>query len=207
VSRSQYTRVERPEPCVLEIVSKLAREPWTDRPTCVHPVLGSIGRAVHDHSSKPARKALLPLAPRFIGTAQVGYERSARLVALCVSTALTGVMTEDEGRRLAVAHRTALHLLAGRPEGERPGGLARWWLPVLERLRLGESCYRTFGATEQAAEAVAVVARACGDDRDVRLRQLLRQCLAAVGAPQGARRPGAPSPSWSTSPAPQRLWS
>ena len=204
MSRSQYTQVKRPDPCVLEIVSKLAREPWTDRPTCVHPVLGSIGRAVHDYSSRPARKALLPLAPGFIGTAQVGYERSARLVALCVSTALTGAMTEDEARRLTASHRTALYLLAG---GEGPGGLARWWLPVLERLRLGESFYRTFVATEHAAEAVAVVARASGDDRDVRLRQLLRQCLAAVGAPQGARRPGAPSPSWSTSPAPQRLWS
>ena len=39
-----YARVARPEPCVLELVSKLAREPWTDRPSCVHPVLGSVAR-------------------------------------------------------------------------------------------------------------------------------------------------------------------
>jgi hypothetical protein len=166
----------------LEVASKLAGEPWTDRPASVHPVLGAIGRAVHDHSSRPARRELLPLAPSFIGTAQVGFERSAQLVALCVSTALTGSTAGDEGRRLAAAHRTALYLLAGRPEADRPRGPARWWLPALERSSLGESFYRTFLATEQAAEAIAIVARASGssDDRDVRLRQLLEQCLSVT---------------------------
>ena len=178
MSRAHYTQVERPEPCVLEAVSKLAREPWTDRPTCVHPVLGSVARAVHDHSSKTARRALLPLAPSFVGTAQSGYERSARLVALCVSTALTGPLARDERSRLAGAHRTALFLLEG------PGGAAPWWLPFLDRFRLAEPFYRTFVATEQVSEAVAVVARASGDNRDVRLRQLLKQCLATAGGLQ-----------------------
>lgn len=176
MSRAQYMQVERREPCVLEVVSKLAREPWTDRPTCVHPVLGSIGRAVHDHSSKSARRALVPLAPSFVGTAQLGFERSARLVALCVSTALAAQAANDECRRLARAQHTALFLLEG------PGGAASWWLPLLDRFRLAEPFYRSFVATEQAAEAVAVVAKASGDDRDVRLRQLLRQCLTITRA-------------------------
>jgi hypothetical protein len=171
-------------PCVLEVASKLAGEPWTDRPASVHPVLGAIGRAVHDRSSRPARRALLPLAPSFIGTAQVGFEPSARLVALCVSTALTGSTAADEGRRLAAARRTASYLLAGRPEDDRPRGLARWWLPALDRSSLGEPFYRRFVATEQAAEAVAIVASASGssDDRDVRLRQLLERCLTVAKA-------------------------
>jgi hypothetical protein len=178
VSRAQYAQVERREPCVLEAVSKLAREPWTDRPTCVHPVLGSVARVVHDYSSKTARRALLPLAPSFIGTAQSGFERSARLVALCASTALAGPTVKAERNRLAGAQQTALFLL-GSAQG--PGGAARWWLPFLDRFSLSEPFYRTFVATEHAAEAVAVVARASGDDRDVRLRQLLKQCLATVG--------------------------
>jgi hypothetical protein len=194
-----YGRVARPEPCVLELVSKLAREPWTDRPTCVHPVLGSIARMVHDHSTKAGRRALLPLAPDFLQTAKPGFEGSARLVALCVSTALAtaGELTDEEQARLSTAHQTAMYLLDAE---EGPGGAARWWLPVLDRVGLSEPFYRTFVATEHAAEAVAVTARAADD---VQLRQLLKQCLAV----QGARRPGAPSPSWSASPVAQRRWS
>lgn len=194
-----YGRAVRPEPCVLELVSKLAREPWTDRPTCVHPVLGSIARMVHDHSTKAGRRALLPLAPDFLQTARAGFEGSARLVALCVSTALTtaGELTGDERARLSKAHQTAMYLLDNE---EQPAGPARWWLPALGRVRLSEPFYRNFIATEHAAEAVAVTARAADD---LRLRRLLKQCLAV----QGARRPGAPSPSWSASPVAQRLWS
>jgi hypothetical protein len=176
---SAYAWVARPEPCVLELVSRLVREPWTDRPTCVHPVLGSIARAVHDHSSTAGRRALLPLAPAFVDTARTGFDLSARLVALCVSTALScpGELTKDERARLSRGHQTALYLLAEEPSG-RPGGVARWWLPVLSRLRLSEPFYRTFVATEHAAEAVAVAARTSAGDRDVRLRRLLKQCLA-----------------------------
>ena len=78
---SDFVWVRRAEPCVLELVSKLAREPWTDRPNSVHPVLGAVARAVHDHSSSAGRHALLSLAPAFLNTAQTGFELSARLVA------------------------------------------------------------------------------------------------------------------------------
>jgi hypothetical protein len=173
----------------MELVSRLAREPWTDRPACVHPVLSSVARAAHDHSSSLGRRQLLPLAPRFIDTCSVGFEASARLVALCVSTALaSGELTGDEKRRLTAARQTAMHLL-GSDDG--PEGAARWWLPALSPLNWSEPFYRTFVATEQAAEAVAVTARAANGDRDVRLRQLVKQCLGA----HGALRPGAPTPS------------
>jgi hypothetical protein len=179
-----YARVARSEPCVMELVSKLAREPWTDRPSSVHPVLGSVARTVHDYSSRAGQQALLPLAPSLLATAQAGFESSARLVALCVSAALTSpdldCITKDERGRLAGAQETALYLLASRPADQRPGGLARWWLPVLDRLKLSESFYRGFVATEHAAQAVAVTARASGGDSDVRLRRLLKQCLATV---------------------------
>jgi hypothetical protein len=174
---AEYAWVRRPEPCVLELVSKLAREPWTDRPTCVHPVLGTIARVVHDHSSPVARQALLPLAPLFLDTARPGFDLSARLVALCVSTALAapGEPAGDEQTRLRNSQETACYLLSGR-SGAPPAGPARWWLPALDRLKLSEPFYRTVVATEHAAEAVVVAAR--GGDHDVRLKRLLRQCLA-----------------------------
>ncbi|WP_132207638.1 hypothetical protein [Kribbella steppae] len=55
--------------------------------------------------------------------------------------------------------------------------MARCWLPVLGRLGWSEPFYRNVVATEHAAEAVAVTARASDD---VRLRGLLKQCLAVV---------------------------
>jgi hypothetical protein len=170
-----YAKVQRPDPCVMELVSRLAREPWTDRPACVHPVLGAVARAAHECSSSAGRRELLPLAPAFVNTSAVGFEPSARLVALCVSTALAGgELLPDERRRLGAAHQTALHLLGSE---QPPAGAARWWLPGLGRW--SEPFYRTFVATEQAAEAVAVTARAASD---VQLRNLLKQCLAAHGA-------------------------
>ncbi|MEU8221382.1 hypothetical protein [Kribbella sp. NPDC048915] len=179
---------------MMELVSRLAREPWTDRPECVHPVLSAVARAVHDHSTSEGRHALLPLAPRFIDTSCVGFESSARLVALCASTALAGSeLTGDERRRLAAAHQTALHLLGTQ---QSPGGAARWWLKL--PVTWSEPFYRTFVATEQAAEAVAVTARTANGDRDVRLRSLLKLCLRSQGAVR-------PSPSCST-PA-QKSWS
>ncbi|MEV5965751.1 hypothetical protein AB0L70_28540 [Kribbella sp. NPDC051952] len=161
----------------MELVSRLAREPWTDRPASVHPVLGAIARAAHDHCSPAGRRALLPLAPSFLGTARPGFDQSARLVALCVSTALTAAeLTSDERTRLAMAHQIAMHLLTGQDE---PAGAARWWLPALGRFGWSEPFYRNFVATEHAAEAVAVTARV-GDD--VGLRGLVKQCLAVSGA-------------------------
>ncbi|MFF0344833.1 hypothetical protein [Kribbella sp. NPDC004875] len=180
----------------MELVSRLAREPWTDRPACVHPVLSAVARAAHDHSSSAGRRELLPLAPRFLDTSAPGFESAARLVSLCASTALaSGELTGDERRRMVGAHRTALHLLGAE---ERPGGAARWWLPTVKRWRWGEPFYRTFVATEQAAEAVAITARTSDGNPDVRLRSLLKLCLATQGAVR-------PSPSWSASA--QKSWS
>lgn len=184
----------------MELVSRLAREPWTDRPACVHPVLGAIARAVHDHSTSAGRQDLLPLAPRFLNTNHPGFEPTARLVALCVSTALAAEepvgdgLTADERRRLASAHQTALHLLGSH---NSPGRAARWWLPVLSQLNWSEPFYRTFVAAEHAAEAVAVTARTSSGDRDIRLRSLLKLCLATQSAVR-------PSPSCSASA--QKSW-
>lgn len=186
---------EEPDECLLEFVGRLAGEPWTDHPSCVHPTLGAIGRAVHDYSSKEGRPALRPMAPAFIGTAAIGVETPARLVALCVSTALSSPgaarIAPDERRRLTDARRTARYLLAEhRTDGEEPclSGAARWWYPVLSRIRLDEPFYRCFVATEQAAEAVAVTARASGPERDARLRQLLRLCIALTPGREGSPR-------------------
>lgn len=196
----QVSEVAEPDPCLLQLAAQLAGEPSTDRPACVHPVLSALARAVRDHTSTEGRAALKPLANDLVATAQPGLETCARLVAMCVSTALASPeqsrVTSDERKRLCAARSTALHLLertcaalpSNEQSGARPCGAARWWLPVLGRCRLDEPFYRCFVAPEQVAEAVAVTARATGVDCDRRLRELLKLSIRVV--PSSGRRHG-----------------
>lgn len=181
-----------PEGSLIEVTSRLAGEPWTDYPSCVHPTLGAVARSVYDHSSDDGRRGLLPLAPALIGTANTGLEVPARIVATCVSTALASPRPEripaDRSRRLRAARRTALYLL-GRtcgPESaaathldreEETRRATRMWVRALDPLRLTEPVYRVLVSPGAAAEAVAVAAAASGGDGDQRLSQLLRWCI------------------------------
>lgn len=56
--------------CMMEYISVLAGERFSDRPACVHPVLAHMARAVNDYmrDSDEARGLLLPLLHRFMGT-------------------------------------------------------------------------------------------------------------------------------------------
>lgn len=177
--------------CILEVVSRLAGEPWTDRPTSVHSTLGAIARVAYEHSSAEGRAAMLPMAPALVDTASIGFEAPARLVATCVSAALASPDQEqisaEDSRRLATARSTALYLLGrcgcGTDDSDRDHvgdtrGASRWWMRLLDPLRLTEPFYRVFVSPDDAAAAVAVAARASGDERDQRLRQLLRWCIA-----------------------------
>ena len=54
--------------CLLEAVSYIAGEDFTDRPKCVSPVLAEFGRILNDFLSDDARQQLIPLIPKLIGT-------------------------------------------------------------------------------------------------------------------------------------------
>lgn len=71
----------RPEDgaCLLEYVSLLAGEPFSDRPACVDPMLGEVARRVNDRASSQERSTLAPLIPRFIGTASHDVEKTVRM--------------------------------------------------------------------------------------------------------------------------------
>ncbi|MGH3367655.1 MAG: hypothetical protein ACRDOY_10665 [Nocardioidaceae bacterium] len=177
----------------------MAGEPWTEYPSNVHPTLCAVGRAVDDHTSASGRAGLLPLAPAMVGTAHAGFETSARLVALCVSTALASTdrqrLTAEEDNRLARARDLASYTLrrcagvepspadeADHPTG-RLRGSAAWWFPILDLVGLSERFYRHFVAPRHATAAVEVTAHgAAVTDRDRRLRQLLRLCVGVCPA-------------------------
>ena len=56
--------------CIMEYVSFLAGEEWSDRPSCTHPVLALTAQRVNDTLSAADRHLLLPLLPRLMGTSK-----------------------------------------------------------------------------------------------------------------------------------------
>ena len=75
--------------CVMEYVSLLAGEAWSDTPSCTHPVLARAAQVVNDGLTNSERPALVPLIGRLFGTAEVGSdpERQVLTVRLLVWSA------------------------------------------------------------------------------------------------------------------------
>lgn len=65
--------------CVMEYVSLLAGEEWSDRPDCTHPLLAHEARMVNDELGDRDRHVLVPLIGRLFGTTADSPELTARL--------------------------------------------------------------------------------------------------------------------------------
>lgn len=70
---------EHGEACVMEYVSLLAGEEWSDRPDCTHPLLAHEARTTNDLLRESDRTRLVPLIGRLFGTAEDSPELRARL--------------------------------------------------------------------------------------------------------------------------------
>ena len=72
--------------CVMEYVSLLAGEPWSDTPACTHPVLARAAQVVNDNLTDADRHLLVPLIGRLFGTTGSGsdHERKVLSVRLAV---------------------------------------------------------------------------------------------------------------------------
>src|SRR5215207_3400593 len=67
------------EACVMEYVSLLAGEEWSDRPECTHPLLAHEARTTNDLLREGDRTKLVPLIGRLFGTTDDSPELRARL--------------------------------------------------------------------------------------------------------------------------------
>jgi hypothetical protein len=75
-------RPDSGEACLLEAVSFVAGEPWSDRPQCVSPVLAAYGRELNDILPDAMRQQLVPLVPQLIGTTDDGLDEARSYLAL-----------------------------------------------------------------------------------------------------------------------------
>jgi hypothetical protein len=195
------------EACLMELASALAREPWTDHPACVHPVLAAVARAVNDRVGEAAREWLAPLVPQMIGTADAGLdgrprpERCAQVVLLCARMALR--LSPFMAAEMESARLTALSVLSrhaggtagasggisggtgtGGGTGKNGTAVRRRTTALLDRAGLLSRLYPRQAAVE-AAQAVSVIAgagpaatRQAAARHDAQLCELLRACTA-----------------------------
>ena len=59
--------------CVMEMVSFIAGEKWTDHPDCVHSAIQEIARNTNDFVSDDNRNIISDMIPRFIGTDEIHH--------------------------------------------------------------------------------------------------------------------------------------
>lgn len=200
------------EACLMELASLLAREPWSDHPASVHPVLAAVARAVNDGVGDTARNGLAPLVPQMIGTADTGPdgrprpERCARLVLMCAGTALrlssfmAAEMHSAQLTALSVLSRPTAAPVAGRAcggSGRDGTAVRRRTAALLDRAGLLSRLYPPRAAAE-AAQAVSVIAGAgpatggqAAARPDTQLCELLRACTALCQADVPRRGPAA----------------
>ena len=177
--------------CFMEYASFLAGERWSDHPSCTHPALACLARAVNDCTRDAGRSAIAPLIPSVIGLNEPG-ERIDVLVAVRAGCAALPVASESRQRTIAVGILHARLLLDrfafGAPSLE-------YLRPVIDAALAtapaATSWARTFsaGVTPRPANAqhamqvlttvsVLGIAEACVNDSDARLASLLTVAIA-----------------------------
>lgn len=161
--------------CAVEAASLLAGEGFSDRPSCVCPVVASFVRALNDRLHHADRQRLRPYVGRLVGSR--GDRRLRR-----------------ERRELLLAWAR------GGPAESRPGPVARLW----RRTRIGILCgfAASVRFDEGAGEYAARVAVVRGD-LDAALA-LLDEALGLGGSERSAASPAASVTVQSSGPAPEQ---
>jgi hypothetical protein len=91
--------------CVMEYVSILAGEHFSDSPSCTDPVLAAAARSVNDWMTDEGRHLLVPLIGRLFGTAERGSDaigvQMAEFIYNYVHKAIENDSDESTDQRLA----------------------------------------------------------------------------------------------------------
>lgn len=185
--------------CLMELVSVLAGERWSDQPRCVDPPLAALARTVNDVVSDPARQRLATLAPDFIGTASVAPAVRVAVAGRVLATALRLAAGADQRFLLSVA-LLALRRAGAAAEGgglPDPAGLAESSVHAravafVELFPCPAEEYVHLGLPAALAQAVRVIRDSTGPAADEHLVDLLRASVR--GYADGVIAPRGPSP-------------
>jgi hypothetical protein len=175
--------------CLMEFVSFLAGERWSDHPTCTHPLLGSLARMVNDSTSDGERQRLAGLAPRLIGLTSDDLRWHA-VIARRAAVIAFPVAAEQRQRTLAVGVLVCERVLASL-DGRSPDTLTEVGRDALARAPrawewaeqfsaghdVSPDAFRDRGAPNVVRTAVVGAAEAMTRDRDGLLRSMLSDAI------------------------------
>ena len=193
LSRGRH-RSPRRGACFMEMASFLAGERWSDHPSCTHPVLATLARCVNDMLDDASRQRISTMIPEVVGLNPQDDRVAAALVLSAARTALP-VAAEERQNVMALAILNAEGILAER-DGREAGQLSessraaltrapaaeRWARIHLARMGFNSAALRPANASKVVALAVDGVARACIDNPEERLVQMLRDGIDVVAA-------------------------
>lgn len=84
------------EACVMEYVSILAGEQFSDHPSCTDPVLAAAARSVNDWMTDEGRQMIVPLIGRLFGTATRGSDEVGIKIAEFISEYVHAEIEKDD---------------------------------------------------------------------------------------------------------------
>jgi hypothetical protein len=187
-------RTARQGACFMEFASYLAGERWSDHPECTHPTLGHLARMVNDCTSPAARERLAPMVPSVIGLTATDPLLDPLLALRAAHVALP-VAAEERQRTIAVAVHMCIDDLRQPPGGadaSRVDGLVAYANAILRSAPSADAwALRFIGQVRPArrrpsreeqcqlliTSAVDGLGKACTDDVDSKLVELLRQAI------------------------------
>ncbi|MGB0101332.1 MAG: hypothetical protein WBP61_13720 [Nocardioides sp.] len=197
LSRGRH-RTPKRGACFMELASVLAGEPWSDHPSCTHPLLGQLARQVNDLTTDAGRQHLATLIPSVVGRHGVGLT-SFRL-SVTVATRQLLELPESTQRVLSAGLFRAEQICPDEAIRDQardalalvPGALA--WVESIARDRIDAHTYAARCAPTMVRCSVegVVLNAAPGAEADRRLRDLLEVGIATCPVSATPAPPPAP---------------
>jgi hypothetical protein len=190
LSRGKH-RSPRKGACFMEMASVLANEPWSDQPSCTHPLLAGLARLVNDNTSDQNRGELAVLIPSVVGLRGGALAWEVEFTSAVALHAISDV-PEHSQRALAVGLIRCEELATslgpdvitrtdavGQAMDRAPGAVA-WARQFAAGSRITEKQFAKRTAPSVTLCAVRGLVASATMDVDARLRNLLRVGIATA---------------------------
>jgi hypothetical protein len=179
LSRGRHARAEEGA-CLMEYVSVIAGEPFTDHPVCVEPLLVRLSWAVNDTAPQSVRASLVHFAPRLVGTKNDSPYTAPTLLGSCIDCVAREVGLEQDAFLVAARGRADRRMswLDQRASGRR----VRW----------ADKRYRRWHADDVLRECVRLTAA----EKPESLPRLLEAALDSVEVVRNTAPAEAPASAW-----------
>jgi hypothetical protein len=190
LSRGKH-RSARKGACFMEMASVLANEPWSDQPSCTHPLLADLARLVNDNTSDQNRGELAVMIPSVVGLRGGGLAWEVDFTSAVALHAIADV-PEPAQRALAVGlircDEVAVSLSpdvviatdAVRQAVDRAPGAVAWARAYTAGSKVSAKQFAKRSAPSVMRCAVRGLAASTTTDADALLRDLLQASIATA---------------------------